>query len=59
VQQFVAPPHYNNVQHKYKQEPQYNTPHRDNQGNIGRFRGGGHGRRGFRGVRGLVTCHNC
>jgi hypothetical protein len=33
--------------------------HAYNQGNIGGFRGGGHGGRGFAGGRGPVTYHNC
>jgi len=46
------------VQPQYNLEPQYNTPHIDNQGNKGGFRGGGYGGRGFGGGRGRVTCHN-
>jgi hypothetical protein len=39
--------------------PQYNTLHKDNQGNLGGFRGGGRGGRGFGGGIGPVVCHNC
>jgi hypothetical protein len=45
-------------QPQYNQVPQYNTPHIDNQGNRGGFRGGGRGRGGFGRGRGPVTCHN-
>jgi hypothetical protein len=40
---------------QFNQVPQYNTPHTDNQGNIDKFRGGGHGGRGFGGGKGPVT----
>jgi hypothetical protein len=46
------------VQLRYNQGPQYNTLCGDNQGNIGRFRGGGRGGRGFGGGRGPIVCHN-
>jgi hypothetical protein len=39
-------------------QPQYNTPWGDSQGNIGGFKGGFHGGRGFGGGRGPMTCHN-
>jgi hypothetical protein len=35
------------------------TPHEDNQGNIGGFRGGGCGGRRFAGGLGPVICHSC
>jgi hypothetical protein len=59
AQQFATPPQYNNAHFQYNQAPQYNTPCRENQGNRGGFKGGGHEGRGFGGGRGPVTCHNC
>jgi hypothetical protein len=44
---------------QYNQAPQYNTLCGDNQGNIGDFRGGCHGGRGFGGCREPVVFHNC
>jgi ribosomal protein S18 len=57
-QQCATPLQYNKTQPQYNQGPQYNTPCRDNQGNRGGFRGGGHGGRGFGGGRGPIVCHN-